>query len=276
MVDLLNETLEAYKKVLPNLKNHLKQDIMIGLTDGEKFVGYWKGDKIKADISIGDRLKPGDPMIETFKTGKLIDVIIPPEMHGIPFHSITSPIKDNEGRIVGTLGIGTSMEFIYNIENIVNDVQDKLTSSSEKISSFSDISEVLNKKSQDLMKLMDEIMEKSSEINNATKEISNIAMQTQILAINASVESVHAGNFGRGFSIVAQEMKELATTSQDSSKRIFSLIEGLSKKVSQNYEDLKVLFESFKNQYEISQQITHTINNAKDLTGTVIDAIHDN
>lgn len=271
---MLNETLEMYKKILPHIKDFLKQDIMIGLTDGEKFVGFWEGDKMHAPIKIGDKLKSDDPMIETFRTGKIIDVTLPPHIHGFPFRSITSPIRDTSGKIIGTIGIGSSLELLFTVENIVNDVEDNLTDAIKEISSFNTVSNELNTKSKDILQFMNETLEKTVQMNNATKEINDIAMRTQILAINASIESAHAGTFGKGFSIVAQEMKKLATTSQESSQRIFQLIEKLSEQINENYTQLESLQKILIEQQKSSISISQTIEKSKTLTKSVVTVIH--
>lgn len=271
---MVNSTLEYYKEVIPTIKEFLKQDIMMGLTDGNVFVGFWPGDKMRASINVGDILTPDDPMNESFNTGKVIDMILPKDIYGVPFRSITGPIRDRTGKIVGTLGIGRSLEFRNNIENTISNIQDKLSESMTQIENITNISKELSEKSKVLIHFMDEILEKSSMIDSATKEINNIAMQTQILAINASIESAHAGALGKGFSIVAQEMRTLANVSQSSSKRIFGLIEELSKQVSGNYNDLKTLFNVLGNQQKVNEEISKIINDAKELSSTVLDLMH--
>ncbi len=66
-----------------------------------------------------------------------------------------------------------------------------------------------------------------SKFSPIVKAIEGIAFQTSLLSINASIEAAHAGDIGAGFDIVAKEVKELAESSKEEAKKIYTSLEDL-------------------------------------------------
>ncbi len=103
---------------------------------------------------------------------------------------------------------------------------------------------------------MTQINSGSKRIAEITALIDGIAFQTNILALNASVEAARAGDSGRGFSVVATEVRNLAQRSSDASKEIKALIDAAVEKAESGSSQAELARKSMETSLDAVTRVT--------------------
>lgn len=134
---------------------------------------------------------------------------------------------------------------ILNIKKEANNVREAAQSMSEK--------------TQGIYQMLEVLIDRTKKINEVTKAIQAIANKTNMLSLNASIESARAGEYGRGFSVVAKQMQELANTTKDSSAEVFVLLKELSAETANIEDQLNSLVEDVNKQNEYSDNLVASI-----------------
>jgi len=111
------------------------------------------------------------------------------------------------------------------------------------------------KQIEELQKAMNLINENAKKIVKINKVIDDIAFQTSILALNAAVEAARAGEAGRGFSVVADQVKSLAQKSAEAAKETTDLIDSVVESINAGQERLNFVKESAVKVSELANKV---------------------
>lgn len=154
------------------------------------------------------------------------------------------------------------------IEQMVSNIN-SVNSSVEKMASQSSNS-LENAKNgfyqqQDVSEKIEQIANQSSSLQDANAVIAAIAEQTNLLAMNAAIEAAHAGDAGKGFSVVADEIRKLSETSSEQSRTIgihLNEIQGAIQNVVKASDSSSESFNSVVQDIEKTNQLIQEIKQA--------------
>jgi methyl-accepting chemotaxis protein len=142
-------------------------------------------------------------------------------------------------------------QMVGNISSI-GSVTEKMTAQFKTVGEASEEGRRIQNESR---QRISEIVEQSQALQAANKIIATIAAQTNLLAMNAAIEAAHAGESGRGFSVVADEIRKLAVNSSDESRKISAELKQIVTTIDKIVRDSEASGSAFA---EVSNRIGET------------------
>ncbi len=160
-------------------------------------------------------------------------------------------------------------------ENMINQAKQASENSEQGQQAAQEVSqkmELIKSTTQEGADKIGSLGEKSKEIGNIVDTINQISEQTNLLALNAAIEAARAGEAGRGFAVVADEVRKLAEESGQATHKISSLIKGIqteidsavtsmnenTKQVEEGGKDVEKAMQAFKTLPEVIKAVNQS------------------
>ncbi len=227
LTDSLDDTLTELNKYITDIKGVLAE-IASGNLTAKSSIEY-KGDFTafgtsleEITTSLNKSFVAVKDSVESFKSGAA-------QVADGSKHLSDTAIKEAEAvdEILSTIGgitekANTTAQVSTKVLSLTNEANDNAQRGADMM--------------KELLAAIENIRERSDAISAIIKTIDSIAFQTNILALNASIEAARAGEAGRGFSVVAEEVGNLANMSADAAKQTSALIDDTINAVKQGTE----------------------------------------
>ena len=249
--------LDEWVKILNTL---FDEKLMIGLNDTEKCLRFYHGEAGMVQTEEQALLKKGSAAYEAIQTGKIVKKFIPKENFGFAYKAIGYPLRNSQNKVIGALGLGISVDKKDQLSRLSANLE---TTLSQVIWSMKEFEADIHKVS-----LANQNIEAAVKASNGSVEktdavigfIQMVGKQTNLLGLNASIEAARAGQAGKGFSVVAEEIRKLSMSSADSARDISKQLEAIQKSIAEIEEKIKHSNGVFSHQTKRLENILESAN----------------
>lgn len=253
------ELLEAFQKVAPYLNNLIQDDITVGIYDTKQLLLNIPGETFTLNVKAGDPLAPGDIITDAIKYNQAKSAMVPKELFGFPLIARAIPLHDKTGKVIGGVGIGTSLEKsndLFVVAESLSAIVEQTAASLEEIAGS--VTELANRVAE-ISTLMNEVSTGATKIGQVSTVVRGLSDQSNLLGLNAAIEAARAGEAGKGFSVVADEIRKLATNSKENVGQIDDLTKNISSSIKNLNNAFSGIHELTTNQAASIEEISATV-----------------
>ncbi len=155
-------------------------------------------------------------------------------------------------------------EMISSIQNVARTT----TANKESAEMLVNLSQVGNGKLEETVGAITDIHNSIDDIRDMAGMIESIASQTNLLAMNAAIEAAHAGDAGKGFSVVADEIRKLAEASSENSREIANSLQNILERIELAVSSSRDTTHAFG---DITKQVGVTESAFSEISGSMVE-----
>jgi len=262
VVPVLHPVIAAFDHFAPVMTEMFSEGSFFYATDLNKIIHNQSSQKFAIDTyEKGKELVEGDLAYQVIKTGSPQFREYGEERFGVPVAISSFPLFDeeNQNEIVATLGIVLPKKTAAVLRQMSVGLESGLMDISSAIEELAASAVEINANEEALNENIKDIIHISDEINEISLFIKDIAEETKLLGLNAAIEAARVGDAGKGFGVVADEIRKLSAESKSTVPKINALTSSIRAKVEEAGTKSKASLDSSQEQASATEEITSSI-----------------
>lgn len=262
-----NKLMDAFYTMMPYFKHYFGTDLGFTISNTKNFLFIQDTENIKVNFKKGDEIPENSAADVCLKKRDVVHMIVPKEVFGIAVETIAIPVFVDD-KVEGTIVISMSVDKTVKrekINNLANTVSDSLTQMSTRVVDMTSTFQKINETNSSIEKFIEETKENSKKTDEVLTFIDGIAKQTNLLGLNAAIESARAGEYGKGFGVVSNEIRNLSNSTKESIKQINDTLKNIQGSINEIFNRFQNSNNLLENQTADLEEISATI---QELTAT--------
>ena len=267
-----NNLLECFVSVAPFLNELCTSDVAVGIVDAKtnKILSYVPGKTIDHKLKAGDTTPENTILMDAIRSRKKISKRVGKESYGFAYVGMAIPVVDDSGEVLGGVSLTHNLDQQDTLLQMGEELSSSIQESNVTTNLLAAEAEELSAIGDKLAGLSDNLKKKVAETDGVLKVIKKITSQTNLLGLNASIEAARVGEQGKGFGVVADEIRKLAENSSSSLKQIEIILETLREASSNISEAIGNIGNIAREQAENAQKVSQSFQGIEDMSSDLV------
>lgn len=258
----LHPMAQTFNDFAPIITDMFHEGAFLYMTDQQR-VGGMKG-SAKFDLpqwKVGDVLHDNTIARRVIREKRMISEDLDDSTFGVPVRVISYPLfdEDEPNQALGTFGMILPKKTASDLQQMALHLSENLEQISAVVQELAASASEISLSEERLNTSIDEVIISTEKISEVLDFIKEIANQTKMLGLNAAIEAARAGEFGRGFGVVADEIRRLSDESKTTVVKIDRFTNEIKRKVETARHNSESTLRAAQEQAAANQEMSASI-----------------
>jgi hypothetical protein len=212
----------------------LPYDVGVTVADLEKYRAYQPAKALDLKVEVGRPVREGSLVHRAMQEKRDVFMKIDKAARGVAYIGGSSPIRGEGGEVVGAVAITMPVDKYDRTTVMANELNEQLKAIAGTCEGVSAQAEEIAAVSRELLLKARSSQAEAKGSEAVLQLLRGIVNQTNLLGLNASIEAARVGEYGRGFHVVAGEIRKLAANGAESVKNVVDIV----RVIQQNSDDI--------------------------------------
>ncbi len=216
--------LDCLVKMAPLINQFTQADMGVAVCDQEKWLVYVPAHSLDLKIKAGDPVLADGAAYFAMRQKERVVLEVDENLYGTSYIAVGYPLIDSEGEVRGAIVTSENLQRREMLVDMAREIQGFLQNIQGSIQEIAAEAEELSATSEELKSVTEDATVKVESTAGIIDTVKQIAKRTNLIGLNASIEAARVGEYGRGFNVVANEVRNLSQMTNNSTAEIGHII----------------------------------------------------
>lgn len=218
------EIIAAIIRAYPAILRALPYDVGMTVADRDSYLAYQPAGNLDLKVPVGQPVREGSLVHRAMQENRFVFMKVDKAARGVPYVGSACPVYGGDGAVIGAVSVSMPVDKYEKTTEMANALNTQLKQIADTCEGVSAQVEEIAAISRGLLGKARDSREQAKGSEKVLQLLRGIVNQTNLLGLNAAIEAARVGVYGRGFHVVAEEIRKLAAGGTESVKNVVDIV----------------------------------------------------